>query len=97
MSTDKKTTSKDPKDQDPAAALDAKNANLTEEQRQHREELYGYKKDDEGTLDTSEQLEDAMSGTPSGSATTGPDPDSESTTDELRITGFNNPIDDNNR
>ncbi|SDY32520.1 hypothetical protein [Hymenobacter psychrophilus] len=96
MSTDKKNESNDKLNQDPAAALDAKNSNLTEEQQKHREELYGYKHDAEGTLDTSTQLENAMSGTPSG-ATTGPDPDTESTTDELRITGFNNPIDDNNR
>ena len=96
MSNDKKNDSAAKPNQDPAAALDAKSSGLTEEQRQHREELYGYKKDEEGTLDTSEQLEDAMSGTPSG-ATTGPDPDTESTSDELRITGFNNPIDDNNR
>ncbi|RFP65887.1 hypothetical protein D0N36_06700 [Hymenobacter lapidiphilus] len=96
MSNNKKNEANDKLNQDPAAALDAKNSNLTEEQRKHREELYSYKKDEEGTLDTSSQLEDAMSGTPSG-ATTGPDPDTESTTDELRITGFNNPINDNNR
>ncbi|MBT2557158.1 hypothetical protein J7E24_05130 [Hymenobacter sp. ISL-91] len=97
MSNDKKNPPADEQlNQDPAAALDASNSSLTEEQRKHREELYGYKRDEEGTLDTSSQLEDAMSGTPSG-ATTGPDPDTESTTDELRITGFNNPINDNNR
>ena len=97
MSTDKKQESTEKLNQNPEDALDAPNANLTEEQRKHREELYGYKHDAEGTLDTSEQLRNAMSGTPSGSSTTGPDPDTESTNDELRITGFNNPIDDNNR
>ncbi|NVO84135.1 hypothetical protein [Hymenobacter terrestris] len=97
MSTEKKNESTDKQqNQDPAAALDAKNPSLTEEQLKHREELYSYKRDEEGTLDTSSQLEDAMSGTPSG-ATTGPDPDIESTMDELRINGFNNPINDNNR
>ncbi|OWP62963.1 hypothetical protein CDA63_11295 [Hymenobacter amundsenii] len=97
MSTDKKKASDQPLNQDPAAALDAKNTNLTEEQMKHREELYGYKHDAEGTLDTSERLENAMSGTPSGSATTGPDPDNDITAEEQRINGFNNPIDDNNR
>ena len=84
--------------QDPAAALDPKSgANLTDEQRKHREELYGYKKDEEGTLDTSERLEDETTGIPTGSATTGPDPDNSSMTDEMNNPGFNNPIDDNNR
>lgn len=97
MSTDKKNDSDQKLNQDPAAALDAKNSNLTEEQLKHRQELYGYKRDEEGTLDTSTRLENAMSGTPAGSATTGPDPDNSSMTDELMNPGFNNPIDDNNR
>ncbi|SNR91196.1 MULTISPECIES: hypothetical protein [Hymenobacter] len=84
--------------QDPAAALDPKSgANLTEEQRKHREELYGYQRDEEGTLDTSARLEDETVGIPTDSSTTGPDPDSSSQTDELLSPGFNNPIDDNNR
>lgn len=84
--------------QDPAAALDPKSgANLTDEQRKHREELYGYKRDEEGTLDTSARLEEETAGIPTDSATTGPDPDNSSMTDELMNPGFNNPIDDNNR
>ena len=84
--------------QDPAAALDPNSgANLTEEQRKHREQLYGYKRDEEGTLDTSARLEQETVGIPTDSRTTGPDPDSESRPDELLIPGFNNPIDDNNR
>lgn len=86
------------KNQDPAAALDPNSgANLSEEQRKHREELYGYKRDEEGTLDTSGRLEDETTGIPTDSATTGPDPDNSSMTDELMNPGFNNPIDDNNR
>jgi len=86
------------KNQDPAAALDPNSgANLTDEQRKHREELYGYKRDEEGTLDTSARLEDETTGIPTDSATTGPDPDNSSMTDELMNPGFNNPIDDNNR
>ncbi|GAB3226553.1 hypothetical protein GCM10027346_08930 [Hymenobacter seoulensis] len=84
--------------QDPAAALDPKSgANLTDEQRKHREELYGYKRDEEGTLDTSARLEEETTGIPMGSSTTGPDPDNETRRDELDIPGYNNPIDDNNR
>ena len=84
--------------QDPAAALDPKSgANLTAEQRKHREELYGYKKDEEGTLDTSARLENETLGIPSGSSITGPDPDTGSQTDEMLNPDFNNPIDDNNR
>lgn len=84
--------------QDPAAALDPNSgANLSEEQRKHREELYGYKRDEEGTLDTSARLEQETIGIPTDSATTGPDPDNSSMTDELMNPGFNNPIDDNNR
>ena len=97
MSTDKKKESDQTINQDPAAALDAQNSPLTEEQLKHRQELYGYKRDEEGTLDTSARLENAMSGTPTGSATTGPDPDNSSMTDEMMNPGFNNPIDDNNR
>jgi hypothetical protein len=86
------------KNQDPAAALDpTSGASLTEEQRKHREELYNYKRDAEGTLDTSARLEEETSGIPTDSATTGPDPDNASMTDELMNPGFNNPIDDNNR
>ncbi|TGE08307.1 hypothetical protein [Hymenobacter fodinae] len=84
--------------QDPAAALDPKSgANLTEEQRKHREELYGYKRDEEGTLDTSAQLEQETLGIPTDSKTTGPDGDISDRPDNLLIPGFNNPIDDNNR
>lgn len=89
---------KDQDQQDPAAALDPKSgANLTEEQRKHREELYGYKRDEEGTLDTSARLEAETTGIPTDSKSTGPDADSGSSPDELLIPGFNNPIDDNNR
>ncbi|RSK44067.1 hypothetical protein [Hymenobacter rigui] len=84
--------------QDPAAALEPNSgAHLTDEQRKHREELYGYKRDAEGTLDTSARLEEETAGIPTDSATTGPDPDNSSMTDELMNPGFNNPIDDNNR
>lgn len=84
--------------QDPAGALDPQSgANLTDEQRKHREELYGYQRDEEGTLDTSARLENETAGIPTDSATTGPDPDNSSMTDELMNPGFNNPIDDNNR
>ena len=69
---------------------------LSEEQQQHHDELYNYKKDAEGTLDTSAMLDEATSGQPT-TPTTGPDPDTSSQTDELLDPGFNNPIDDNNR
>ena len=69
---------------------------LSEEQQKHRDELYTYKKDAEGTLDTSEMLDEASNGLPT-TPTTGPDPDTSSQTDELLDPGFNNPIDDNNR
>ena len=68
----------------------------SEAQQKHRDELYNYKKDAEGTLDTSEMLDEASSGLPT-TPTTGPDPDTSSQTDELLDPGFNNPIDDNNR
>ncbi|MBD2715363.1 hypothetical protein KBK19_09980 [Microvirga sp. STR05] len=88
----------DPANQNPADALNpGAGANLTDEQRKHREELYGYKRDEEGTLDTSARLEDETAGIPSGSSTTGPDPDTGSQADELNNPDFNNPIDDNNR
>jgi hypothetical protein len=87
-----------PDNQNPADALDPKaGANLSDEQRKHREELYSYKRDEEGTLDTSAMLDDATAGEPTDSPTTGPDPDNSSMTDELMNPGFNNPIDDNNR
>ncbi|MCR5889439.1 hypothetical protein LRS06_17010 [Hymenobacter sp. J193] len=92
------TKSQDNTSQDPAAALDPKaGAHLTDEQRKHREELYGYQRDEEGTLDTSARLENETTGIPTGSSTTGPDPDTGSQTDELLQPDFNNPIDDNNR
>jgi hypothetical protein len=84
--------------QDPAAALDPNSgANLTEEQRKHREELYGYKKDEEGTLDTSARLEDETTGIPED---TNHGPDASNTINregEFSDPGFNNPFDDNNR
>ena len=81
--------------QDPAAALDPKSgANLTEEQRKHREELYSYQKDEEGTLDTSARLEDETTGIPDDS-TIGIG--KSSITENFTDPGFNNPIDDNNR
>ncbi|WP_139923543.1 hypothetical protein [Hymenobacter sp. DG01] len=85
--------------QDPAAALNPDSgANLTEEQRKHREELYSYKRDEEGTLDTSARLEEETTGIPlDGAGNAGPDADNMSRRDELDIPGFNNPIDDNNR
>ncbi|UOR03759.1 hypothetical protein MUN82_12460 [Hymenobacter aerilatus] len=72
------------------------NQPMSEEQRKHHEELYSYKKDDEGTLDTSDMLDEASNGLPD-TPTAGPDPDTSSQTDELLSPGFNNPIDDNNR
>ena len=69
---------------------------LSAEQQKHHDELYNYKKDAEGTLDTSEMLDEASNGLPT-TPTTGPDPDTSSQTDELLDPGFNNPIDDNNR
>lgn len=69
---------------------------MTPEQQRHHDELYNYKRDEEGTLDTSAMLDEATSGQPD-TPTAGPDPDSESQVDELRDPGFNNPIDDNNR
>jgi hypothetical protein len=68
---------------------------MSPEQQRHHDELYNYKRDEEGTLDTSEMLDTATSGQPN-TPTTGPDPE-ESQVDELRDPGFNNPIDDNNR
>ncbi len=82
----------------PADALNPDSgANLTDAQRKHREELYGYPRDEEGTLDTSARLEQETLGIPTGSSTSGPDPDTGSQTDELLNPDFNNPIDDNNR
>jgi len=84
--------------QDPAAALDPKSgANLTEEQRKHREELYSYQKDEEGTLDTSARLEDETTGIPEDT-NHGPDAANRMNQEgEFSDPGFNNPIDDNNR
>lgn len=72
------------------------NQPMSEEQRKHHEELYSYKHDAEGTLDTSEMLDEASNGLPD-TPTAGPDSDTSSQTDELMNPGFNNPIDDNNR
>jgi len=81
--------------QNAADALDPKSgANLTEEQRKHREELYGYKRDEEGTLDTSARLEEETIGIPDDTST---GPDTSNMTEEFTDPGFNNPIDDNNR
>ena len=68
---------------------------MSEAQKRHHEELYNYKKDEEGTLDTSAMLDEASNGIPD-TPTTGPDPE-ESKVDELLNPDFNNPIDDNNR
>lgn len=75
---------------------DSKDYQLSEEQQRHHDELYNYKKDDEGTLDTSDMLEEASSGLPD-TPTAGPDPDTSSQPDELLDPGFNNPINDNTR
>ena len=83
-------------DQNPADALKSQSgAHLTEEQRKHREELYGYKRDEEGTLDTSARLEQETTGIPDDTSNTGPD--TSNITEEFTDPGFNNPIDDNNR
>jgi hypothetical protein len=84
--------------QDAAAALDPQSgANLTDEQRKHREELYGYKKDEEGTLDTSDRLENETTGIPEDT-NHGPDASNRMNHEgEFSDPGFNNPIDDNNR
>jgi hypothetical protein len=83
-------------DQNPADALKPQSgAHLTEEQRKHREELYGYNRDEEGTLDTSARLEQETAGIPDDTSNTGPD--TSNITEEFTDPGFNNPIDDNNR
>lgn len=69
---------------------------MSEEQRKHHDELYNYKRDEEGTLDTSAQLDAETVGIPLGSPNTGPDPETP-LPDETMLPSINNPIDDNNR
>ncbi|WP_400191633.1 hypothetical protein [Hymenobacter sp. B81] len=54
---------------------------LSEAQRKHREELYDYPRDEEGTLDTSAMLDAASSGIPD-QPTAGPDRDNSAMTDD---------------
>ncbi|KAA9339166.1 hypothetical protein F0P96_00600 [Hymenobacter busanensis] len=54
---------------------------MSEEQRRHHDELYNYKRDEEGTLDTSAMLDEASSGIPD-QPTAGPDRDNSAMTDD---------------
>lgn len=84
----------------PATSNEPENdgAKMSPAQQKHHDELYNYKRDEEGTLDTSAQLEQETMGIPDDTVTAGADPGT-ATGDPVDniITESNNPIDDNNR
>lgn len=70
---------------------------MSPEQQKHHDELYSYKRDEEGTLDTSAQLENETSGIPDDTITSGANPGTTGDPVDDIIIESNNSIDDNNR
>lgn len=70
---------------------------MSDAQRKHHDELYNYKRDEEGTLDTSARLEQETSGIPDDTVTSGANPSTTGDPVDDIITEGNSAIDDNNR
>ena len=81
----------------PAAASQSDGAKMSPEQQKHHDELYNYKRDEEGTLDTSARLEAETSGIPDDTVSSGANPGTTGAPVDDIIIESNNPIDDNNR
>ena len=82
---------------DSAATPASDGAKMSPEQQKHHDALYNYKRDEEGTLDTSGMLDDATSGIPDDTVTSGANPGTSGNPGDNSIIESNNPIDDNNR
>ncbi|GAA4005131.1 hypothetical protein GCM10022408_16190 [Hymenobacter fastidiosus] len=80
-----------------AATPQSDGAKMSPEQQKHHDELYSYKRDEEGTLDTSAQLENETSGIPDDTSTSGANPGTTGDPIDDIIIESNNSIDDNNR
>ncbi|MCB2408115.1 hypothetical protein [Hymenobacter sp. BT178] len=87
------------KNKQPAASNELQNdgAKMSPEQQKHHDELYNYKRDEEGTLDTSAQLEQETMGIPDDTVTPGANPGTTGDPVDNIIIESNNSIDDNNR
>ncbi|GAA3953557.1 hypothetical protein [Hymenobacter algoricola] len=72
-------------------------AKMSPEQQKHHDELYTYKRDEEGTLDTSAQLDAETTGIPDDTVSKGADPGTTGDPVDNIIIESNNSIDDNNR
>ncbi|UOQ55590.1 hypothetical protein [Hymenobacter cellulosivorans] len=73
---------------------------MSPEQQKHHDELYNYKRDEEGTLDTSAQLEQETMGIPDDTTVPGATGDLAGTGDQrdnIIIESNNNFDNDNNR
>ncbi|TGE14162.1 hypothetical protein [Hymenobacter elongatus] len=82
-----------------AAADEPQNdgAKMSPEQQQHHDELYTYKRDEEGTLDTSARLDEETAGIPDDTISSGANPSTTGDPTDDIIIESNNSIDDNNR
>ncbi|TGE29425.1 hypothetical protein [Hymenobacter metallicola] len=91
MDQQKKNTSNEPQ---------GDGAKMSPEQQKHHDELYTYKRDEEGTLDTSAQLEQETIGIPDDTTSPGGTGDLAGTGDQrdsIIIESNNNYDNDNNR
>jgi len=70
---------------------------MSPEQQKHHDELYNYKRDEEGTLDTSAQLDAETTGIPDDTISAGANPGTTGDPVDNIIIESNNSIDDNNR
>lgn len=70
---------------------------MSDAQRQHHDELYNYKRDEEGTLDTSAMLEQETLGIPDDTISSGANPHTTGDPVDDIINEGNNALDDNNR
>ncbi|RYU79568.1 hypothetical protein [Hymenobacter persicinus] len=80
-----------------SAAPQPDGAKMSPEQQKHHDELYNYKRDEEGTLDTSARLDDETAGIPDDTVSSGANPGTTGDPVDNIIIESNNPIDDNNR
>lgn len=70
---------------------------MSPEQQKHHDAMYNYKRDEEGTLDTSAMIEADSIGVPDDTVTSGANPGTTGDPVDNIIIESNNPIDDNNR
>ncbi|MCB2377889.1 hypothetical protein LGH70_09870 [Hymenobacter sp. BT635] len=90
------------KNKKPAASNEPQTdgAKMSAEQQKHHDELYNYKRDEEGTLDTSARLEQETTGIPDDTTVPGATGDLAATgdaRDNIIIESNNNYDNDNNR